>query len=112
MAKYVLQVTGQEAKAAYGIEQLVGGVKEGIKGGYTLCAYYGHSTPRRRAGDFYSLMRITHPMSRTEQQYCGPSDMNSPVACSLHLTVTAIGPTYWYAIWRTGQATPCITRRV
>ena len=33
LAKCLLQVTGQEAKAAYGTNQLVGGVEEEIEGG-------------------------------------------------------------------------------
>ena len=32
LAKWLLQVTGQEAKAAYGTEQLAGGVEAGIEG--------------------------------------------------------------------------------
>ena len=33
MAKYVLQVTGQESKDACGTEHLAGGVEAGIEGG-------------------------------------------------------------------------------
>ena len=32
LEKYLLQVTGQESKAAYGMEQLAGGVEAGIEG--------------------------------------------------------------------------------
>ena len=33
ISKYLLQVTGQETKAACGTEQLAGGVESGIEGG-------------------------------------------------------------------------------
>ena len=67
MAKCVLRVTGQEAKAACGTEQLEGGAEVGIEGGYMICACYGNITPSRRTVGFSSLIRGTHSTRRTRR---------------------------------------------
>ena len=53
MAKFILKVMGQEAKAACRTDQLAGGVELGIRGGgYMVCAYYGQRTTMRMTGVF------------------------------------------------------------
>ena len=78
LAKCLLQVTGQEAKAACGTEQLTGGWRKGLRESYTPCVCCGNSICRRRSGGFSSLTRGMRSMRRTVQPSYGISGMSGP----------------------------------
>ena len=94
LAKCLMWVTGQEAKAACGTEQLARGVEAGIEP-YTPCVCFGNSICRMRSGGFSSLTRGMRSVRRTGQPCYGLFGMSGPVARSLHLTATATEPRWW-----------------
>ena len=70
LMKCVLVEMGAEAKETCGMEQLCGGLEDGIKGGFTWCISCVRSTPNRRTGGFSSLMRTMRSMRITLQPFC------------------------------------------
>ena len=65
MAKCVMRVTGEEAKAACGMEHLAEGVEAVINRGSMICTSYGHITNRWSTGGSSSLMRGAPSMRTT-----------------------------------------------
>ena len=111
MAKCLLQVTGQEAKAACGKEQLAVGMEEGIEGGiHDMRLLWAHNSQEEDWG-FILIHARNAFIEENRKKSFGLSGMSGPATRSLPLTATVTGPPWWCATRRTGQATSCIARR-
>ena len=111
LAKCLLRVTGQEAKAACGTEQLTGGVEAGVDGAIHAARLQWTQHSQEEEWGFSSLTRGMRSMRRTRQPCYGLYFMSGLVEHSLPLTATATGTRLRAGTLQTGQATSCTARR-
>ena len=65
-----MRLVGDGARSHGDMWDVVAGGRGGsgkLKGGYTICASYGHITPRSRTGGFSSFIRGTHSTRKTRK---------------------------------------------
>ena len=112
MAKYLLQVTGPEAKAACRTIQLAGWVEAGIEGAIHAMRVLWEEHAHEEDWGFLLIdaRNAFNEEKRTAMLWGVRHKLTS--GAQLHSTATATGPHWWYRTPGMGQANSCIARRV